>query len=643
MKKNSVKSGIMKVAIIGVVIMVVLLVFNYVMQVRQQRSIEQLARADHNILVDRILTIYSKQYSNIVRDNSAWDEFIESYLGRENAPDEEWLLNNIGYMLENYSSTDVCVFDTLGNKIYERKKSDGEGIEFYDFGASLIQDLFQGKPFTDFYLRKNGEVFEYHGAKVVHADDMVTRMQEPKGYLFMIKRISKNEIEDYREAIGETEIGLVEFLHEVDSIKHEVRPNHLIVKELKDHNGKSISYLYFVFQNSVVGLFKNFIPIFLLVAIMCILIVIAIVRYAHVKITKPLHNIAEAFKTGKTDKVIPLKKEINEFGVISKMMEEFFIQKDDLAKLNAELRQSREEVMLQNETLQQQKEEILVQHENVSSLNEELSLINEDLAEQKESLEKANEQLTYGIKYASRLQSAMLQAVEPTKELFKNFFIIYYPKDIVGGDFYFTKRDGDTVIAVLGDCTGHGVPGAVLASMGISFLTQLFLESQGTEIMPDEILMRLKEKVTSALGLDKDGEQHSDGMDVAILIYNSKTRNGYFAGAQRPLLLIRENQAFSIKGDTMPIGHFAKEGKFTTVNIKLQKGDKVYMFSDGCTDQIGGERKGRLMIQQFKNKVLEYSNLEFPKQKQEIENLIFGWKGNNMQTDDISLLAFEIE
>ena len=411
MNKNSVKSGIMKVAIIGVVIMVVLLVFNYVMQVRQQRSIEQLTRADHNILVDRILTIYSKQYSNIVRDNSAWDEFIESYLGREQDPDQEWLLNNIGYMLENYASTDVCVFDTLGNKVYERKKSDGEGIEFYDFGDSLIQDLFQGKPFTDFYLRKNGEVFEYHGARVVHADDMVTRMQEPKGYLFMIKRISKNEIEDYREAIGETEIGLVEFQREVDSARHEIRPNYLVVKELKDHNGKSISYLYFVFQNSVVGLFKNFIPIFLLVAIMCILIVIAIVRYAHVKITKPLHNIAEAFKTGKTDKVIPLKKEINEFGVISKMMEEFFDQKDDLAKLNVELRQSREEVMLQNETLQQQKEEILVQHENVSSLNEELSLINEDLAEQKESLEKANEQLTYGIKYASRLQSAMLQAV----------------------------------------------------------------------------------------------------------------------------------------------------------------------------------------------------------------------------------------
>lgn len=441
MKNKTVKSGIVKVAVIGVSVMVLCLVFYYIMLVKQQRKIEQLARNDRSVLVDRILTIYSKQYSNIVRDNSAWDEFIESYLGREDNPDEEWLLNNIGYMLENYTATDVCVFDTLGNKVYERKKPDGENIEFYDFGDTLVQDLFHGKPFLDFHLRKNGEIFEYHGARVVHADDMVARVQKPQGYLFMIKRISEAVIEDYREAIGETEIEIVHTQQEVDLAKKAVLPNYLIVKDYKDYNGETVSRIYFVFENSVVGLFKNFVPIFLLVAIMCVLIVIAIVRYAHVKITKPLHNIAEAFKAEKTDKVVPLKKEENEFGVVAGMMEEFFNQKDNLAKLNADLRQS--------------KEEILVQHENVTSLNEELSQINEDLAEQKEYLEKANEQLTSGIKYASRLQSAMLQAVEPTKELFKNFFVIYQPKDIVGGDFYFTQQDGDTVITVLGDCTGQ--------------------------------------------------------------------------------------------------------------------------------------------------------------------------------------------
>ncbi|MBQ3656374.1 MAG: SpoIIE family protein phosphatase [Bacteroidales bacterium] len=629
MKNKTVKSGIVKVAVIGVSVMVLCLVFYYIMLVKQQRKIEQLARNDRSVLVDRILTIYSKQYSNIVRDNSAWDEFIESYLGREDNPDEEWLLNNIGYMLENYTATDVCVFDTLGNKVYERKKPDGENIEFYDFGDTLVQDLFHGKPFLDFHLRKNGEIFEYHGARVVHADDMVARVQKPQGYLFMIKRISEAVIEDYREAIGETEIEIVHTQQEVDLAKKAVLPNYLIVKDYKDYNGETVSRIYFVFENSVVGLFKNFVPIFLLVAIMCVLIVIAIVRYAHVKITKPLHNIAEAFKAEKTDKVVPLKKEENEFGVVAGMMEEFFNQKDNLAKLNADLRQS--------------KEEILVQHENVTSLNEELSQINEDLAEQKEYLEKANEQLTSGIKYASRLQSAMLQAVEPTKELFKNFFVIYQPKDIVGGDFYFTQQDGDTVITVLGDCTGHGVPGAVLASMGISFLTQLFLEKQGNEIMPDEILMRLKDKVTSALGLDKDGSQRSDGMDVAMLIYNRKTRNGYFAGAQRPMFLVRDNQIFIIKGDSIPIGHFDKTGKFTAVNIKLQKEDKIYLFSDGCTDQIGGDKKTRLMTQKFKTKILEFSSLEFSQQKKAVEKMLSDWKGDLQQTDDISLLAFEIE
>ena len=411
---------------------------------------------------------------------------------------------------------------------------------------------------------------------------------------------------------------------------------------MKDYNNETVAYIYFVFGNSVVGMFKRFIPIFLLVSLMSLLIVIAIMRYSTVKITRPLHNIAASFDTGKTDKIQPLKKETNEFGVISKMMEVFFTQKDNLARLNADLKQSREEMMVQNEMLQQQKEEISAQHENVLMLNEELSAINEDLAEQKKEVQEAHDQLTSGITYASRLQSAMLQAVEPTNEMFKDFCVVYYPRNIVSGDFYFTRKMGDTIVACLGDCTGHGVPGAMLASMGISFLTQLLLQYGSNELMPDEILSHLKDKVSSALGLDQEGEQRTDGMDVALLIYNKVTRNGYFSGAHRPMVMIRDGEVFTIKGDNIPIGHFRKEGKFTPVSINFQPGDKVYLFSDGCSDQTGGDQKRRLMIQNFRAKLLEFSPMPFAEQKKAIEDLIFGWKGDLQQTDDISLLGFEV-
>ncbi len=640
MKGTSVRTGIMKVSIIGVSIMMVCLAFYYIMQIKQRQSIEELAQGDRTTLANRILDVYSRQYANIVRDNSAWDEFISSFVtGR----DDEWLLNNVGYMIENYDASCVCVFDTLGNAAYQRKAPDSQDVEFFDFGGKSIQQILDGQPFTSFFLKVGNKLYEYHGAGVVHADDMITRKQKPQGYLFMVKKISYELLTEYQAAIGNYAVGLVYNRNDLDLTQEYTFPHYLVIKEAKDYNGDTVAYMYFVFTNPVVKMYKRFIPVFIFVSLMCLLIMFAILRYTTVKITRPLKNIAESFHTGKTDKILPLKKETNEFGVISEMMEEFFIQKDNLVKLNTDLKQSREEIMVQNETLQQQKEEIMSQHENVLMLNEELSATNDDLAEQKENLEKANELLTSSITYASRLQSSMLQAVAPTEKNFKNFFITYYPKNIVGGDFYFTRQVGDTLIVCVGDCTGHGVPGAMLASMGTSFLRQIASTTEEKDLISDSMLMRLKKKVTSALGLDSEGEQRTDGMDVALLTYNKKTRNGYFSGAHRPMVLIRDGELHTIKGDNIPIGHFVKEGKFTPVNINFQPGDKIYMFSDGCTDQTGGPQKRRIMAQNFKDHLLEYSTLPFAEQKTAIENFIFTWKGDLPQTDDIVLMGFEIE
>ena len=160
--------------------------------------------------------------------------------------------------------------------------------------------------------------------------------------------------------------------------------------------------------------------------------------------------------------------------------------------------------------------------------------------------------------------------------------------------------------------------------------------------MPDLILNRLREEITRALGLDQEGGLRSDGMDIALLIYDTTYRSGYFAGAQRPLILVRDNEIYTIKGDPMPIGRFVKNEQFSCIPIRLQKNDKVYLFSDGCTDQVGGDKKRKLMAKNFKAKLLEYSSLEMSKQKEELENFLEQWRGENPRTDDVSLLAFEI-
>lgn len=160
--------------------------------------------------------------------------------------------------------------------------------------------------------------------------------------------------------------------------------------------------------------------------------------------------------------------------------------------------------------------------------------------------------------------------------------------------------------------------------------------------MPGDILDALRTKVTSALGIDQDGQLRNDGMDIALLIYNCNTLEGHYAGAQRPMVLLRNNEIQTIKGDSMPIGHFILDKQFSNVGVQLQENDKIYLYSDGCTDQNGGEFNRKIMSKTFKDKILEFSNLPFENQKTALEKFIFDWKGNKMQTDDITLLAFEI-
>ncbi|MCR5455937.1 MAG: SpoIIE family protein phosphatase [Bacteroidales bacterium] len=640
MEVNSVKSGLVKVSVIGLSIMVLCLVFYYIMQLRQQHAIEQISQADRAILAQKIIDVYSQQCSNIVRDNSAWDELIESY---EDNIDEEWLLHNIGYMIDNYNATSVCVFDTIGRIVYQRKSPDCRSVEFYNFGGTKVPELLNGNHFIDFCQKIGDALYEYHGAAIVGVSDMITRQEKAKGYLFLVKKISDEMLSEYQRSIGNTKIGIVYSQDELASIEDENTHTYLISHDMRNYKGENVAKIYFVFENSFVGLFKHFVPIFILVSLMCIIVIIAIIRHANVKITRPLHNIAESFYTGKTDQILPLKNENNEFGVISKMMEEFFKQKDNLTRLNSDLQHSREEIMVQHETLMQQKEEITSQHENVLMLNEELKSINEDLAEQKHDLELAHQQLTSSITYASRLQSAMLQAVEPTSAMFANYCVIYQPKQLVGGDFYYTRKIDDTLVICLGDCTGHGVPGAMLASMGISFLTQLLIKNRDHQLMPDEILTQLKDKVSSSLGLDKEGEQRTDGMDIALLIYNRDTRHGYYAGARRDMVMIRAQKSITIKGDNIHIGYSNNAEQFTSKEIIFQKGDKVYLFSDGCTDQIGGPQKQRIKRHKLRTKLLEIRALPFSDQKKEIEKMIADWQGHLPQTDDITLLGFEVE
>jgi serine phosphatase RsbU (regulator of sigma subunit) len=258
----------------------------------------------------------------------------------------------------------------------------------------------------------------------------------------------------------------------------------------------------------------------------------------------------------------------------------------------------------------------------------------EEIAEQKEDIEAS-------IHYAKRIQKAVVPNDEVASKILPEHFILWKPRDIVSGDFYWlTEMDGKTII-VAADCTGHGVPGAFMSMLGVSFLNEIVanlgLEDAGI------VLDQLRNKVKSTLSqTGKEGEA-KDGMDIAVCIFDPKTKMLQYSGAYNPLYLIRNNEILETKADKMPIGIYIKEKEhFTNHQIQLKKNDTIYIFSDGYVDQFGGEKSGKFKPRRFKELILSMQKEKLEKQKEILDENIENWKGNNEQVDDILVIGIRV-
>ena len=286
-----------------------------------------------------------------------------------------------------------------------------------------------------------------------------------------------------------------------------------------------------------------------------------------------------------------------------------------------------------------------------------------DLDEKNKIIEEKNKSITDSINYSKRIQDASLPTKELKQKLFPNSFILFKPKDIVSGDFYwYTEKNGKKLIACC-DCTGHGVPGALMSMIGNNILNQIVNENGITS--PNEILNHLHKEVRKTL---KQEEQsvNKDGMDISIIAFNSETEIEY-AGAQRPLWIVsnselkEENNKLEnitnkplttnsqitlteIKADKYSIGgsQSETERKFTNHKLSLSKGDSVYIFSDGFADQFGGIDEKRFMSKRFKDLLLSIFPKPMIEQENELIKTILSWKGSNDQVDDILVIGIRI-
>lgn len=255
---------------------------------------------------------------------------------------------------------------------------------------------------------------------------------------------------------------------------------------------------------------------------------------------------------------------------------------------------------------------------------------------QKALVDEKNKDIIDSMTYASSIQQAIITSEEYIRKMFPEFFVVYKPRDIVSGDFYwaYQTEDGKKLIAV-GDCTGHGVPGAMMSMLGSAFLNELVIE--GNCRKPDEILNKLRDHVKKALS-HKEGK---DGMDISICCIENNQLT--FAGANLPVYVIRDNELIEIKGDKQPVGYMpGPETPFTARTIDIYKNDKIYLFSDGYADQFGGPKGKKYKYKSFQEKLIALATINFSKQRQLIDSEFETWKGDLEQLDDVCVLGISI-
>jgi serine phosphatase RsbU (regulator of sigma subunit) len=264
------------------------------------------------------------------------------------------------------------------------------------------------------------------------------------------------------------------------------------------------------------------------------------------------------------------------------------------------------------------------------------------IEKQKEEIEEQKKHITDSIFYARRIQNAILPSFQMIENHLKNYFILYLPKDIVSGDFYWMhEADGLFMIAAV-DCTGHGVPGAFMSIVGFNQLNHAVSVKRARKA--GAILDALNEGVISTLNENKSESSIKDGMDMALCVFNLKDKTAEFAGANNPLILIRNKEIIKYKGDRFPIGAFEGDSRqrFRNNEIELQENDCVYLFSDGYEDQFGGPDNKKFMSRRFEELLKEISHLPVQVQKEMLIGKLKEWMGSNDQVDDILVIGIRI-
>lgn len=264
----------------------------------------------------------------------------------------------------------------------------------------------------------------------------------------------------------------------------------------------------------------------------------------------------------------------------------------------------------------------------------------DEIAGNLKEIENKNKLITYSIKYAQTIQTAIMKTSQNGSDFFSEQFCLLLPKDIVSGDFYWYHRIDNKLLVGVFDCTGHGIPGAFMSILGVTLLNETVIREKIKE--PHLILNRLREKIIEALGQRGIVSEVSDGMDGSIISYDLHCKKLVYSGAYNPIYLIRDNEIIEFKGDRMPLSFHPKMASFSSHEIKTKPNDIIYLFTDGYNDQFGGQELKKFRKSQLKEVLIRHQKKPLKVQKQLLLDAYLNWRGKEEQVDDITILGLRL-
>jgi len=344
---------------------------------------------------------------------------------------------------------------------------------------------------------------------------------------------------------------------------------------------------------------------------------------------------------------------------IDAQVREVMQQREILTEQEQSIRSKEEAISLKEEEIRRQDEKIVLQAEAIQTqkiiiLATALALIlvfglvyfiwrnyrnkkraNILLQAQKDQIAYQKQHITDSIEYAKMIQAAIL----PSMELFSHkleHFVVFKPRDIVSGDFYWVEEIDGKYLIVTADCTGHGVPGAFMSMLGISLLNEIIISKEISR--PDLVLNHLRKKIIEALR-QKTGSIVKDGMDMTVCLFDRKTLQLQFSGANNPLYLVSDGQLTQIKGDKMPVAIHDIMDPFTLHQLEIKQGDTFYTFSDGFVDQFGGPQRKKFLAKNFKNLLLSVQDLSMIEQGNRLDEVFTDYRLDLEQIDDVVVIG----